>query len=232
MTREQDVERRLSEWLGDGPVTAPPEVVDRALERTADRRQRRGLWRWFALPYGLLERWFPGVQLVRATTLAAVVLAVALTTLVVSVPLGGPGRAPEMDPSRPHAVSGVARLHEESINYGQLTRRLEVESGDARIDGEALQVVQIPVFEDTGGYFARGMMRVENAWGTWEGPIDVTTYGTGEEYEMASLTGTGAYEGFTYLYTVRHQSPEAERAVEGAIWPDEPPPLPDPSPLP
>ena len=44
MTREQDLERHLADWLTDGPVTAPTEVVDEAIERTAGRRQRHPLW--------------------------------------------------------------------------------------------------------------------------------------------------------------------------------------------
>ncbi len=75
-------------------------------------------------------------------------------------------------------------------------------------------------------------MRLENDWGTWEGPVDIVRYPSGEEYEYASLRGSGAYEGFTYLYVVRQATAEAERTVEGAIWPDEPPPLADPSLLP
>ena len=44
MMREQDLERRLADWLSDGPVTAPTEVVDKAIERTVGRRQRHPLW--------------------------------------------------------------------------------------------------------------------------------------------------------------------------------------------
>lgn len=233
MTREQDFERRLAEWLEDGPVTAPTEVVDRALERTDGRRQRRGPWRWLPLPAGLIERWFPTPRLARAIALAAVLAGVLLTSVVISVPfVGGPGAAPEMDDTAIRAIAGVARVTDETDSGGRLERTLEVDVGDPRVDGEAVQVLQFALVTEDGMSFARGRMRLENAWGTWEGPLDITTHPSGEQFERASLAGTRAYEGFTYLYTVHHQPPEAERAVEGAIWPDEPPLLPDPSLLP
>ena len=50
MTREQDLERRLADWLTDGPVTAPTEVVDEAIERTVGRPQRRPIWGWLRVP--------------------------------------------------------------------------------------------------------------------------------------------------------------------------------------
>ena len=75
-------------------------------------------------------------------------------------------------------------------------------------------------------------MHLGNAWGAWDGPVDIVRYPSGEESEYASLRGSGAYAGYTYEYTVRQATAEAERTVEGAIWPDEPPPLPDPSLLP
>ena len=57
MTPEQDFERRLTDWLSDGPSMAPAEVVDRALEQTSGRRQRRGVQRWFSIPSQLMAQW-------------------------------------------------------------------------------------------------------------------------------------------------------------------------------
>ena len=144
MTREQDFERRLADWLESGPVTAPSEVVDRALERTEGRRQRRGVWRWLPLPVGLVDRWFPTHRLAQATALVALLAGVLLTSVVVSVPfVGGPGPAPQMDATRIEALAGVARVTEERIVWGVLERTLEIESGDPRIDGETVSAAPV-----------------------------------------------------------------------------------------
>ena len=60
---------------------------------------------------------------------------------------------------------------------------------------------------------------------------DALQLGRGE-LEFAALEGSSAYAGSIYDFTVRSHPSEAERAVAGAIWPDEPPAMPDPSLLP
>ena len=232
MTREQEFERQLSEWLASGPTTVPTATVEGALERTQGRRQRARLWRWLSGPSEAFAVSGGARRATRLGVLALVLTAVLLTSFVITVPLGGgPGPAPAMDPTEPYPVSGIAHLSETIATPARLTRTLEIAVEDPRIDGRAVQRLEAS-FDGAGVYHYHGTMRLENAWGAWEGPVDIARYPDGEEVEMAALTGTGAYEGHTYHYTHRHQPAVAERTVEGAIWPDEPPPLPDPSQLP
>lgn len=232
MTREQDFERRLAEWLEAGPVTAPTEVVDRAVEKSAGRPQRRGTWRWLILPVDRIGRWFPVARLARATVLSAVIAGILLTSLLVSVPFGGPGPAPEMDASVIRTVTGTAQVGQESEGPTELTRLVDVRTGDPRVDGRARQELTVLLDTEAGMHRSQGTMRLENTWGAWEGPVELAVYPSGEEFELASLTGSGAYAGYTYLYATHHFLDEAERVVEGAIWPIEPPSIPDPSHLP
>ena len=233
MTREQDLERQLADWLVDGPSMAPPEVVDQALKQTDGRRQWRGAWRLLVVPLTRLGGWFPSYRTARVSALAAALAGVLLTTVLVSVPfLGGdPGPPPEMDATAPRVVAGTAAMDVTRVTAAELVRSLDLDSDDPRIDGRARQ--ELNVLTEAGSVRQlHGTMHLSNDWGAWDGPVDIVRYPSGEEYEYASLQGSGAYEGFTYLYTVRQADAEAERTVEGAIWPDEPPSPPDPSLLP
>lgn len=233
MTREQDFERRLADWLEDGPATAPIEVVDRALEHTAERRQRRGPWRWLVLPLERIGHRFPAQRAARVSGLAIVLAGILLTSAVVSVPFmgGGLGPAPKMDDQAIRVIEGTAEVDVLDESPTDLIRSIDIETGDQRIDGRARQELTVLV-QSASTRQLHGTMRLVNDWGTWAGPIDIVRYPSGEEYEYAALRGSGTYEGFTYHYIVHRPAAEAERTVEGAIWPDEPPPLPDPSLLP
>ena len=233
MTRDQDLERQLADWLVAGPSTAPAEVIDQALEQTEGRRQRRGAWRLLVLPLARLGRWFPTYRTARVSVLAAVLVGILLTSVIVSVPFlgGGPGPLPEMDSAVPRGVAGTAEMDVVSETPETQVRSIDFETGDQRIDGRARQELTVLVQTGSAGQL-HGTMRLDNAWGTWEGPVDIVRYPSGGEYEYASLQGSGAYEGFTYQYVVRQATAEAERTVKGAIWPDEPPPPLDPSLLP
>jgi hypothetical protein len=201
MTREQDLERQLAEWLVDGPSTAPAEVVDAALRLTAGRPQERGVRRLLAH----LGRWFQISRIARVSALAAVLAGILLTSVIISAPFLG--SSPKLD------------------------RWIDIETGDPRMDGRAHQVLTV-LFKAEKEHQLRGTMHLDNEGGAWDGTVDIVHYPSGEEYEYASLTGSGSYEGLTYLYVVRPATAEAERTVEGAIWPGEPPPLLDPSVLP
>jgi hypothetical protein len=229
MTRDQDFERQLADWLESGPVVAPTEVVDRAIEQTRGRRQRRAWWSW---AHALGDRLRSDGR-ARPLGVALILVLTLLATFAVAVPLaGGPSPAPEMDPLAARAIAGNARVFDETASPTGVTRVVDIQVGDPRVDGQARQELEALLGSETGIYHRRGIMRLENAWGSWQGPVDVAGYPTGEEFEFASLTGSGAYEGFVYLHTVRIHPSGAGRAVEGAIWPDEPPPIPDPSLLP
>ena len=241
MTRERDLERQLAEWLVDGPSTAPAEVVDEALKLTAGRPQERGVRRLLAQ----LGRWFQISRIARVSALAAVLAGVLLTGVIVTTPfLGGGtvpsptptptptlGPAPSMDGQAALPVAGTATMAIESESPMRQVRSVVIDTGDPRVDGRASQELVV-LAETANAAQLDGTMRLKNDWGAWEGRIDIVRYRSGEEYEYASLLGSGAYAGYTYEYIVRQATAEAERTVEGAIWPDEPPPLPDPSLLP
>jgi hypothetical protein len=229
MTRDQELERQLAAWLEAGPVVAPPAVVDRAIGQSRGRRQRYRLWRWLGwLPvrpeYGT-RSWS------RLAVLAAVVSGVLLISLSITVPFGGAGPAPEIEPDLVRAIAGSVRVTDETRSPTGLSRTVEVEVEDRRIDGRARQDLDVS-FETADMHHYRGTMRLETAWGGWVGPVEISGYPGGEEVEMAWLAGTDAFEGFTYVYAIHSQPAETERTVAGAIWPDEPPAMPDPSLLP
>ena len=136
-----------------------------------------------------------------------------------------------MDGQAALPVAGTATMAIESESPMRQVRSVVIDTGDPRVDGRASQELVV-LAETANAAQLDGTMRLKNDWGAWEGRIDIVRYRSGEEYEYASLLGSGAYAGYTYEYIVRQATAEAERTVEGAIWPDEPPPLPDPSLLP
>jgi hypothetical protein len=229
MTREQDLQRRLVDWLADGPVTSPTEVVDEAIERTAGRRQRLPSWGW------LLE----SLDRVRAggeTRVVVMLLVLALTVLAalaIAVPLAGGTRpAPEMDPSSVLAVTGTIEVISESEHDGVFERRVVVDGSDPRMHGQARQIVHIEAAPGVGLQRSTGVMRLETEWGAWEGVVHGVRYPDGSELEYGWLEGDGTYEGYSYFHSTRGHPAETGRTVEGAIWPGEPPSAPDPSLLP
>jgi hypothetical protein len=229
MTREQDLERRLADWLTDGPATAPPAVVDEAIERTFGRRQRHPLW-------GRLREPLDRVRARDEIRLAVPVLMLALTlvaALAIAVPFAGATRpAPEMDDTSVLQITGTAEVTDESRVDGVTERVVDVESADPRVRGEAQQVLRIEVAPGAGLQRSTGVMRLQNGWGAWEGVVHGVRYPDGSELEYGWLEGQDAYEGFSYFHSTKGSAAETERTVEGAIWPDEPPSMPDPSLLP
>jgi len=229
MTRDQDLERRVADWLSDGPVTAPTEVVDEAIERTGGRRQRHPLWGRLLEP---LDR-------VRADDNARVVLLVValalamLAVLAIAFPFAGGARpAPEMDPTSVLEITGTTEVISESEVDGVLERAVRVLASDLRASGEARQIVHIEEAPGVGLQRSTGVMSLENEWGAWEGVVHGVRYPDGSELEYGWLVGQDTYEGFSYFHSTRGHPTGTERTVEGAIWPGEPPSMPDPSLLP
>ncbi len=229
MTREQDLQRRLVDWLTDGPVTSPTEVVDQAIKRTAGRRQRHPLWGWLLEPLGR----FRAGQDTRVVVLIVVLALTMLAALAIAVPLaGGTRRAPEMDPSSALSVTGATEVISESELDGVFERLVRLDASDPRVRGEARQVMSIESAPGVGLQRSTGVMRLENEWGAWEGTIYGVRYPDGSELEYGWLEGHEAYEGFSYFHSTRGHPAETGRMIEGAIWPGEPPSAPDPSLLP
>ena len=225
MTREQDLERHLADWLTDGPVTAPTEVVDEAIERTVGRRQRHPLWG------RLLDRGRLGDE-TRVLVLIGVLALSMLAALAIAVPFAGGARpAPEMDPTGVLMITGTTEVISESELDGVLERLVRVDASESRASGEARQILYT---QDAPAGLRRstGMMRLENEWGAWEGVVHGARYPDGSELEYGWLEGEDTYAGFSYFHSTQGRSAGAERAVEGAIWPGEPPPMPDSSLLP
>ncbi len=227
MTREQDLERRVADWLTDGPVTAPTEAVDEAIERTVGRRQRHPLW-------GRLREPLDRVRARDKKRVVVLVLALTLlAALAIAVPFAGGTRpAPEMDPTSVLEITGTTEVISESEVDGVFERAMRVVASDPRASGKARQIAHIEVAPGVGLQRSTGVMRLENEWGVWEGVVHAARYPDGSELEYGWLAGQDAYEGFSYFHSTRGHAAETERTVEGAIWPGEPPPMPDPSLLP
>ncbi len=230
MTRDQDLERHLGDWLADGPVVAPDQVIDDALERTAERRQHHPL----RVRLGLLfdarswNREHSARPLPLATVVIVGVVLLAVSTLTFG-PLGGAGSAPPMDPSAVRVIEGSVEVVRHVETEGGAERFLRIESEDPRIRGEAHQVFAIEDAPEADLGRSGGVMRLENEWGAWEGAVNGVRYPDGTEIEYGWLLGDGAYAGYSYFHSTRDHPAEAERVLEGAIWPGEPPPMPDPS---
>ncbi|MEA2026982.1 MAG: hypothetical protein U9O18_09865 [Chloroflexota bacterium] len=229
MTREQDLERRVADWLTDGPVTAPTEAVDEAIERTVGRRQHHPLWGRLLEPLDQLR----ANDETRVVVLIVVLALTLLAALAIAVPFaGGPRPAPEMSPTSVLEITGTTEVISESEVDGVFERAVRVVASDPRASGEARQIVHIEEAPGVGLQRSTGVMRLENEWGVWEGVVHGARYPDGSELEYGWLEGEDTYAGFSYFHSTRGQSTGAERAVEGAIWPGEPPPMPDPSLLP
>ena len=231
MTRDQDLERHLSEWLAGGPVTAPREVVDEAIERTVERPQHHPILVRVAMVLEGLSR--PRTRAAPSLPLTAVVVVAVLLiigSIVVLEPLGrGPGRSPSMDPLSVRTVDGRVAVVSVTDTAGGSERVLRIKTEDPRIRGEARQILATMESPEADLGRSTGLMRVENEWGAWEGIVEGVRYPDGTEIEYGWLTGDRAYAGFTYFHSTRDHPVEAERALEGAIWPGETPPMPDPS---
>ena len=226
MTREQDLERRLADWLTDGPVTAPTEVVDDSIERTVGRRQRHPLWGRLREPLDRARardemRVVVPVLVLALTLLAALAIAGAFA--------GGTRPAPEIDPTSILPITGTTEVGSESAAGGVFERLVRIDVSDPRVRGEARQVLHIEAAPGVGLQRSTGVMRLENEWGAWEGVVHGVRYPDGSELEYGWLVGQDAYEGFSYFHSTGGHAAETERTVEGAIWPGEPPPMPDPS---
>jgi len=229
MTREQDLERHLADWLTDGPATAPTEVVGEAIERTVGRRQRHRLWGWLLEPLGRMQT----SDRTRGFALLAVLVLTMLAALAIAVPLGGGARpTPEMSQTSVLEVTGTIEVMKELEVDGVLERLVRVDTSEPRAKGEARQVLHIEAAPGAGLQRSTGVMRLENEWGAWEGVVRGARYPDGSELEYGWLAGQGTYEGFSYFHSTRVHPAETERTVEGAIWPGEPPPMPDLSLLP
>jgi hypothetical protein len=137
-----------------------------------------------------------------------------------------------MDPSSVLSVTGVTEVISESEFDGVFERLVRVDASDPRVRGEARQVMSIESAPGVGLQRSTGLMRLENEWGAWEGAIRGARYPDGTELEYGWLEGHGAYDGYSYFHSTRGHPAETGRTVEGAIWPGEPPPAPDPSSLP
>jgi hypothetical protein len=137
-----------------------------------------------------------------------------------------------MDASAALSVEGGATVRDEPMSGATVRRTLRVDVGDPRVDGDAIVLSLAEEAPATGLRRATGLMRLENVWGAWEGVVYAVHYPDGSELEYGWLAGQGTYEGFSYFHHIRGHSDGAEWAVEGAIWPGEPPPMPDPSLLP
>jgi hypothetical protein len=229
MTREQDLERRVDDWLTDGPVTAPTEVVDEAIERTVGRRQRHPLWGRLLEPLDRVR----GTNEMRVVILVVILALTLLAALAIAVPFAGGARpAPEMDPTSVLEITGTTEVVSESEVDGVLERVVRVVASDPRASGTAQQIVHIEEAPGVGLQRSTGVMLLENEWGAWEGVVHAARYPDGSELEYGWLAGQDTYEGFSYFHSTRGHPTETERTVEGAIWPGEPPPTPDPSLLP
>ena len=229
MTREQDFERRLAEWLGDGPATAPTEVVETAIDRVAGRPQRHRLWGWLpemVAGMGMGDR-------PRAFGLLIALVLTLLTALVIALPIGGGTRpAPVMVATGALGITGTIDIVSESVVDGTVQRIVVVDASDPRVSGEGQQVLHLEDAPGTGMQHWSGFMRLDNEWGAWEGSFNGARFPDGSALEYGWLTGQGAYEDLSYFHSTRDQVDGTERVVEGVIWPGEPPAIPDPSLLP
>lgn len=233
MTREQELERELTAWLANGPSTAPPAVVDGALEQVARTGQRH----WLPARLATLTELRPaagveGTRVLRLVILVLLLAALLAATLLTSLPFTG---APVPEPLDPNAVLHVPGSHAVTGTYqvgGAVVLAMTLSLDDARLGGSARLVERAE--HAAGGEMQRasGWLRIENPAGAWQGEVLRARYPGASEVVYGWLRGEGAYDGFSYFIDIHSDADRPEGVVEGFIWPGEPPSVPDPELLP
>lgn len=245
MTRDQDLERRLADWLTEGPVTAPRPVLDETYGLAATRHQRGRVSAWVAATLsGPLPIADDARRLARGMVLAAILAALLLGVLLTAGGpfVGTPAPMPTLEPGVVLPVEGTRAVvsatepvaaPDAGRETSTSTTTLELLMEDPRVSGTA-RIERLVEGSSTSGLRRwSGRMRLENADGAWQGTVTGAAFRDGKEVEYGWLTGSRAFEGYTFFYisSLDPGAPDGGTGpmVEGIVWPGEPPPAPDPA---
>jgi hypothetical protein len=93
---------------------------------------------------------------------------------------------------------------------------------DPRVDGTVTFKFSIDAYDSAASEW--GTMKVENKAGSWDGPCTGGTWTEGDGIAWSCwLTGSGAYDGYTYYKQSTKKVPEKFLDIIGVVFPGEPP---------
>jgi hypothetical protein len=169
VTRENDLERRIAEWLEDGPRSAPEKPITAAVAHARAHPRRRltvrGLWRTAMTQVELSEVRAPQARHRALLAIGAMTAAV----VVVAAVLGSGALTPSRQPSGP-AAPAVAPAVPASV----------APAAPASPDPAASPAEAAPTA--TGGF------TIGDLAGTWKGDIVSHSYGANGEADPAKDT--------------------------------------------
>jgi hypothetical protein len=183
------------------------------------------------------ETMFTATRIAAAATIIALAGSLALVNGTLG-PTSGPGSAPAAEAPSPspsiepavrvEGVSNIAvvKVPEEDMSgpvglLRGLGLRVRDEMNDPRANGTGLVTIDA---EDYGGMGPEwGTFRLENDEGAWEGRMSGVHMGA-DTLMTGWLQGEGAYAGLTYYYSLEIDNTGFTAAVEGIIYPGDPPP--------
>jgi hypothetical protein len=99
---------------------------------------------------------------------------------------------------------------------------LTAKMNDPRVDGTVTFEFSIDAYNSAASEW--GTMKVENKAGSWDGPCTGGAWSEGEGIAWSCwLTGSGAYDGYTYYKQLSKEPADKFLRVIGVLYPGEPP---------
>ena len=241
MSRDEDIELRLADWLEDGPIGAPDAPIAAALEhaRTHPRRSS-GVGRWRILMSGTnMTQVGPKLHTGWLYAAAAVVVLVVAVTAgygllhsnnsgVGSGPAPAPTALPTTTASPPAAViSGTETCTTRTAATTSTVDGVKQSRGeqldcsttmsDPRLTGTGTATFNVDQPSD-GTWLSWGTREIRNTNGSWSGPFAITSTASATTMAFdAVLTGSGGYVGL--LFRVRVEMTSAKTTLTGVILP-------------
>ena len=142
---------------------------------------------------------------------------------------------PTTDGQGPEVVRGLMVLGGLMRNY-TITRVGDVDQyrggivsltdtmNDPRVDGTVMFTFSVDLYGVAASEW--GTMKVENKNGSWDGPCTGGVWSNGAGIAWSCwLTGSGAYDGYTYYKQTQMDPTDEFATVVGVVYPGEPPKL-------
>lgn len=241
MSRFDDIEFRLADWLEEGPMAAPDRPVSAALEHARAHPRRRwpvaGHWRNLMSGTNLThvgpKTSQAGWLLAAAAVVIVVVAGLAGYGLLQSkdqgTGVGGPGNPTASPAASPTAtvITGIESCSTgtsavtTTVNGVDQSRGERDECGttmsDPRVTGGGWAILNSNTMAD-GSWLAWGTRVITNAGGTWRGPFFMERTATAKSLTFdVVLAGEGGYTGLTFRAQV--VSSPSTTSLTGTIVP-------------
>jgi hypothetical protein len=170
-----------------------------------------------------------------AATLAPAAASPAPTPAEITSPPANPTPTPmpTTDGQGPEVVRGLA-VFAGLMKDNTITKVGDVEQyrggiasltdkmNDPRVDGTVTFTFSVDLYGSAASEW--GTMKVENKAGSWDGPCTGATWKAGDGIVLSCwLTGSGAYDGYTYYKQASKEPTDQFATIVGAVYPGEPP---------